>query len=455
MTDTPAKTAFVKSYGCQMNVYDSTRMQELLTAQGYALAEGPEQADLVVLNTCHIREKASDKVYSELGKVREMKEAQAALGKDMLIAVAGCVAQAEGQEIIRRQNAVDLVFGPQTYHHLPEMLKTRAKTGRAVIETEFARDDKFDGLGGANSRKSLKQGVAAFLTVQEGCDKFCSFCVVPYTRGAEFSRPVSQVLDEARVLAESGVREVTLLGQNVNAYRGKGAGGETTTLAKLVAELSRIAGIQRIRYTTSHPNDMTDDLIAAHAENEKLMPYLHLPIQAGSDKVLKTMNRGHTAAKYVELISRVRKARPDIAISGDFIVGFPGETEADFQMTLEVVRAVGYSSAYSFKYSERPGTPAADRKGQVPEDEKLDRLYRLQALLAEQLASFNAACVGRTLDVLVEKPGRNAGQVIGRSPYLQSVHFDYPAGREGQIVACRIDETRTNSLSATAVEAAA
>jgi tRNA-2-methylthio-N6-dimethylallyladenosine synthase len=455
MTDTPAKTAFVKSYGCQMNVYDSTRMQELLTAQGYGLADGPEQADLVVLNTCHIREKASDKVYSELGKVREMKEARVASGKDMLIAVAGCVAQAEGQEIIRRQKAVDLVFGPQTYHRLPEMLKARSETGRAVIETEFSRDDKFDGLGGANSRKALKQGVAAFLTVQEGCDKFCSFCVVPYTRGAEFSRPVAQVLDEARVLAEAGVREVTLLGQNVNAYRGAGTDGATTSLALLVAELSRVSGIKRIRYTTSHPNDMTDDLIAAHAENEKLMPYLHLPVQAGSDKVLKAMNRGHTAAKYVDLICRVRKARPDIAISGDFIVGFPGETEADFQMTLDVVRAVGYSSAYSFKYSERPGTPAADRKGQVPEDEKLDRLYRLQALLAEQLAAFNKSCVGRTLDVLVEKQGRNAGQVIGRSPYLQSVHFDYPAGREGEIVACRVDGTRTNSLSATAVEAAA
>jgi tRNA-2-methylthio-N6-dimethylallyladenosine synthase len=455
MTDTPAKTAFVKSYGCQMNVYDSTRMQELLTAQGYGMADGPEQADLVVLNTCHIREKASDKVYSELGKVREMKEARAASGKDMLIAVAGCVAQAEGAEILRREKSVDLIFGPQTYHRLPAMLKARAETGRAVIETEFSQDDKFDGLGGANARKALKQGVAAFLTVQEGCDKFCSFCVVPYTRGAEFSRPVTQVLDEARVLAEAGVREVTLLGQNVNAYRGARADGTTATLASLVAELSCISGIERLRYTTSHPNDMTDDLIAAHAENPKLMPYLHLPIQAGSDKVLKAMNRGHTAAHYVALMAKVRKARPDIAISGDFIVGFPGETEADFQMTLDVVRTVGYSSAYSFKYSERPGTPAADRKGQVPEDEKLDRLYRLQALLGQQLAAFNAACVGRTLGVLIEKQGRNQGQVIGRSPYLQSVHFDYPSGRQGEIVACRIDGTKTNSLSGIAVEAAA
>jgi tRNA-2-methylthio-N6-dimethylallyladenosine synthase len=450
MTDTPAKTAFVKSYGCQMNVYDSTRMQELLTAQGYGMATAPEQADLVVLNTCHIREKASDKVYSELGKVREMKQAQAALGKDMLIAVAGCVAQAEGTEITRREKSVDLVFGPQTYHRLPQLLKTRAETGRAVVETEFPAEDKFEGLGGAKSRKVLKQGVAAFLTVQEGCDKFCSFCVVPYTRGAEFSRPVAQVLEEARVLAEGGVKEITLLGQNVNAYRGKDVAGDQTSLAHLVAALSRIDGIKRIRYTTSHPRDMGDDLIAAHAEQEKLMPYLHLPVQAGSDRVLKAMNRGHTAQHYVKLIERVRAARPDMAISGDFIVGFPGETEVDFQATLDVVKAVGYASAYSFKYSERPGTPAADRKSQVPDDEKLDRLYRLQSLLAEQLTQFNRSCIGRSLSVLVEKPGRNVGQVIGRSPYLQSVHFDYPAGREGDIVTCYIDDTKTNSLSATA-----
>jgi tRNA-2-methylthio-N6-dimethylallyladenosine synthase len=455
MTDTPAKTAFVKSYGCQMNVYDSTRMQELLAAQGFGVAQGPEQADLVVLNTCHIREKASDKVYSELGKVREMKEARAAQGKDMLIAVAGCVAQAEGAEITRRQKAVDLVFGPQTYHRLPDLLKERARTGRAVVETEFPADDKFEGLGGAPARKALKQGVAAFLTVQEGCDKFCTFCVVPYTRGAEYSRPVQQVLDEARVLAEGGVKEVTLLGQNVNAYRGMSDTGTETSLATLVTALSHIDGIERIRYTTSHPRDMSDDLIAAHAELPKLMPYLHLPVQAGSDRILKAMNRGHTAESYVRLIERVRATRPDMAISGDFIVGFPGETEADFQATLDVVKAVRYASAYSFKYSERPGTPAAERKQQVPEAEKLDRLYRLQSLLTQQLNDFNQACVGRTLSVLVEKPGRNAGQVIGRSPYLQSVHFDHPQGREGQIVPCRIDATRTNSLSATAVDAAA
>lgn len=430
-------------------------MQELLAAQGYGKADAPELADLVVLNTCHIREKASDKVYSELGKVREMKEAQAVLGKDMVIAVAGCVAQAEGADIARRVKAVDLVFGPQTYHRLPAMLKQRAHTGRPVIETEFPADDKFEGLGGAASRRALKHGVAAFLTVQEGCDKFCSFCVVPYTRGAEFSRPVLQVLEEARALAESGVKEITLLGQNVNAFRGKDAKGDVTSLARLVAELSSVAGIERIRYTTSHPRDMTDDLIDAHATNAKLMPYLHLPVQSGSDKILKAMNRGHTAASYVALIAKVRKARPDMAISGDFIVGFPGETEKDFQDTLEVVKAVGYASAYSFKYSERPGTPAADRKGQVPEDVKFDRLYRLQALLAEQLTDFNRSCIGKTLSVLVEKPGRNAGQMIGRSPYLQSVHFDGPDSRAGDIVACRIESIKTNSLTATAVGKAA
>ncbi len=451
MTDVPAKTAFVKSYGCQMNVYDSTRMQELLAAQGYGMADGPEQADLVVLNTCHIREKASDKVYSELGRVREFKQARQAAGQDMVIAVAGCVAQAEGAEIARRVKEVDLVFGPQTYHRLPAMLKARAETGLAVIETEFPSDDKFEGLGGALSRKALKHGVAAFLTVQEGCDKFCSFCVVPYTRGAEFSRSVAQVLDEARALADSGVKEITLLGQNVNAYRGKDAAGEVASLARLVAELSSVSGIQRIRYTTSHPRDMTDDLIEAHATNTKLMPYLHLPVQSGSDKILKTMNRGHTARHYLDLIAKVRKSRPDMAISGDFIVGFPGETETDFQATLDLIKAVGYASAYSFKYSERPGTPAADRGAQVPDDEKFDRLYRIQAVLAEQLASFNRSCIGQTLSVLVEKPGRNQGQMIGRSPYLQSVHFDAPQGRAGDIVDCRIDSIKTNSLTATAV----
>jgi tRNA-2-methylthio-N6-dimethylallyladenosine synthase len=447
-----SKTAFVKSYGCQMNVYDSTRMQELLTAQGYAQVEAPENADLVVLNTCHIREKASDKVYSELGRIKEMKQARQAAGNDMVVAVAGCVAQAEGKEIIKRNKSVDLVFGPQTYHRLPAMLKARADTGLPVVETEFGLDDKFEGLGGAQSRKALKQGVAAFLTVQEGCDKFCSFCVVPYTRGAEFSRSVAQIVDEAQTLAETGVKEITLLGQNVNAYRGKDSSGSVTSLAKLVTRLSSVEGIERIRYTTSHPRDMSDDLIAAHADNAKLMPYLHLPVQSGSDKVLKAMNRGHTAQNYSDLIASVRKARPDIAISGDFIVGFPGETDADFEDTISLAKAVGYASAYSFKYSERPGTPAADRKHQVPEDEKSDRLYRLQAVLAQQLTEFNQACIGRTLSVLVEKPGRMAGQMIGRSPYLQSVHFDDPGRRIGIILKCRIVDVTPNSLSASVVE---
>jgi tRNA-2-methylthio-N6-dimethylallyladenosine synthase len=447
-----SKTAFVKSYGCQMNVYDSTRMQELLTAQGYAQVEAPDNADLVVLNTCHIREKASDKVYSELGRIKEMKQARQAAGSDMIVAVAGCVAQAEGKEIIKRNKSVDLVFGPQTYHRLPAMLKARAETGLPVVETEFGLDDKFDGLGGARTRKALKQGVAAFLTVQEGCDKFCSFCVVPYTRGAEFSRSVAQIVDEAQTLAETGVKEITLLGQNVNAYRGKDSSGSATSLAKLVTRLSSVEGIERIRYTTSHPRDMSDDLIAAHADNAKLMPYLHLPVQSGSDKVLKAMNRGHTAQNYSDLIASVRKARPDIAISGDFIVGFPGETDADFEDTISLAKAIGYASAYSFKYSERPGTPAADRKHQVPEDEKSDRLLRLQAVLAQQLTDFNRACIGRTLSVLVEKPGRMAGQMIGRSPYLQSVHFDDLERRIGSILNCRIVDVTPNSLSATVVE---
>jgi tRNA-2-methylthio-N6-dimethylallyladenosine synthase len=446
------KTAFVKSYGCQMNVYDSTRMQELLTAQGYAQVDAPENADLVVLNTCHIREKAADKVYSELGRVKDMKLARRAAGHDMVVAVAGCVAQAEGAEIIKRNKIVDLVFGPQTYHRLPAMLKTNAETGRPVVETEFGLDDKFEGLGGAASRKALKHGVSAFLTVQEGCDKFCSFCVVPYTRGAEVSRPVAAVIAEAEALAETGVKEITLLGQNVNAYRGKNLFGESASLASLVTALSSVEGISRIRYTTSHPRDMSDDLIAAHANNPKLMPYLHLPVQSGSDKILKAMNRGHTAQHYMDLIARVRVARPDIAVSGDFIVGFPGETEADFEDTITLVKAVGYASAYSFKYSERPGTPAADRKGQVPEDEKSDRLARLQLLLTQQLTAFNRACVGRIVPVLVEKPGRMPGQMIGRSPYLQGVHFDDPQQRVGSIIQCKIDGITTNSLSATVVE---
>jgi tRNA-2-methylthio-N6-dimethylallyladenosine synthase len=437
MTATPVRKAFIKSFGCQMNVYDAERMGEILLAQGYGVSANAEDADLVVLNTCHIREKAADKLYSELGKIREMKDKRAAHGRDMLIAVAGCVAQAEGEQILKREKSVDLVFGPQTYHRLPELLQARASTGRAVIETDFTGEAKFDDLDRSGKRSAQGHGVAAFLTVQEGCDKFCSFCVVPYTRGSEYSRPVAQVIAEARALVAAGVREVTLLGQNVNAYNGAHIDG-TASLARLVAELSLIDGMDRIRYTTSHPRDMTDDLIAAHAENEKLMPYLHLPIQSGSNRILKAMNRGHTAEHYVRLIERIRKARPDMA----------GETDSDFEATLAVVREIGYASAYSFKYSTRPGTPAADREDQIDEDVKAERLQRLQSLLTRQMQRFNADCVGRVLPVLVEKPGRNAGQVIGRSPYLQSVHLELPSDRKGQIVQARITETKPNSLSA-------
>ena len=438
------KTVFIKTYGCQMNVYDSERMRDVLAPLGYGQVPAPEQADLVILNTCHIREKAAEKVYSELGKLKRLKQARAGQGHDMVIAVAGCVAQAEGAEIIRRSKSVDLVFGPQTYHRLPDLLARRAAAGQPVIETEFPADDKFEGLA---ERRPLGHNVTAFLTVQEGCDKFCSFCVVPYTRGSEFSRPVQQIIAEARKLAGQGVREVTLLGQNVNAYHGLDAKGAVASLADLVAHLSQIDGIDRLRYMTSHPRDMTGELIAAHGENPKLMPFLHLPVQAGSDRVLKAMNRGHTADSYLRLIERIRKARPGLALSGDFIVGFPGETEADFRATLDLVRAVTYASAYSFKYSPRPGTPAAAVETQVPEDEKLSRLYRLQALLRDQQDQFNRGSVGQTLPVLVEKPGRDKGQMMGRSPYLQPVHFGGEKDLIGQIIHTQITGVGTNSLS--------
>jgi tRNA-2-methylthio-N6-dimethylallyladenosine synthase len=437
------KKVFVKTYGCQMNVYDSERMRDVLAPLGYVETLGPEDADLVILNTCHIREKAAEKVYSELGKIRRMKMARAAAGGEMLIAVAGCVAQAEGEEIVRRAPAVDLVFGPQTYHRLPQLLARQAKGEKAIVETAFPTDEKFEGLKAREPGKA----VAAFLTVQEGCDKFCTFCVVPYTRGAEFSRPVDQVLGEARRLAAQGVREFTLLGQNVNAYHGLDAGGHTLGLAGLVAELSRIGGIERLRYTTSHPRDMTEDLIAAHAENPKLMPYLHLPVQSGSDSVLKAMNRGHSAEHYLRLIERVRKARPDMAISGDFIVGFPGETEKDFESTLQLVREVRYASAYSFKYSPRPGTPAAGHEKQIPEAETSARLQELQKLIHRQQTDFNTALVGRTVPVLLEKPGRDPGQLVGRSPYLQAVHIEADSALIGRIVDTHITGVGTNSLS--------
>jgi tRNA-2-methylthio-N6-dimethylallyladenosine synthase len=431
------KKLFVKTYGCQMNVYDSERMAEALAARGYETTADPADADLVVLNTCHIREKAAEKVYSELGRMRALKAARPGLR----IAVAGCVAQAEGAEIVARAPMVDLVVGPQAYHRLPAMLD-RVEAGETPVETEFPAEDKFDHLpAGPRTRR----GPTGFLTVQEGCDKFCSFCVVPYTRGTEVSRPVARVLGEARDLVARGLVEITLLGQNVNAYHGAAENGEVG-LAGLIRRLAGIEGLQRIRYTTSHPNDMDGDLIAAHAEVEKLMPYLHLPVQAGSDRVLKAMNRRHTADGYLRLIERIRAARPDIALSGDFIVGFPGETEADFQATLELVEAVGYAQAFSFAYSPRPGTPAAGRE-QVPAAVRAERLQRLQALLARQQAAFQAGMVGRVLPVLVEKPGRMPGQVVGRSPYLHAVHLAGGAELFGRIVPVEIAAAAANSLA--------
>ncbi len=431
------KRLYIKTYGCQMNVYDSERMADVLAPLGYAMTDAPEGADLVVLNTCHIREKATEKVYSELGKIREMKDARAAAGGSMTIAVAGCVAQAEGEEIMRRQPAVDLVVGPQAYHQLPELIARTHRARGERLAADFAPEDKFDALAPAGRRVS---GVTAFLTVQEGCDKFCTFCVVPYTRGGEWSRPADAIEAEARILAEQGVREVTLLGQNVNAYAGEGG------LAALVRRLAKIDGLDRIRYTTSHPRDMDDALIAAHGEVAELMPYLHLPVQSGSDRILKAMNRAHTADSYLRLIEKIRAARPDIAISGDFIVGFPGERDSDFEATLALVREVGHAGAFSFKYSRRPGTPAAAMPGQVAEAVKDERLARLNALLDEQARAFNVSQVGRVLPVLFERKGRHAGQLVGRSPYLQAVHAMAPDRLIGQIVPVKVESAARMSL---------
>ena len=439
----PQKRLYIKTYGCQMNVYDSERMADVLAPLGYGMTDDVTAADLVVLNTCHIREKATEKVYSELGKIREMRDERlAGGGSRMTIAVAGCVAQAEGEEIMRRQPAVDLVVGPQAYHQLPELIARSHRARGERLSADFAPDEKFDAL----TAERRPAGVSAFLTVQEGCDKFCTFCVVPYTRGGEWSRPAADIEAEARSLAEQGVREVTLLGQNVNAYAGPDT-QERGGLAALVRRLAKIEGLDRIRYTTSHPRDMDDALIAAHAEVEALMPYLHLPVQAGSDKVLKAMNRAHTAESYVRLIEKIRAARPDIAISGDFIVGFPGERDADFEATLQLVRDVGYASCFSFKYSRRPGTPAAAMPGQVAEAVKDERLARLNALLDEQRMAFNSAQAGRVLPVLFEKPGRHAGQLIGKSPYLQAVHATAPDRMLGQIVPVKVESAAQNSLA--------
>jgi len=440
----PSKRLFIKTYGCQMNVYDSERMADVLRPLGYAATDKPEDADFVILNTCHIREKAAEKVYSELGRLKAIRADRIEQGLPRsTIAVAGCVAQAEGQEIIRRQPAVDMVVGPQAYHQIPELLARAARDKGERLAADFEAQAKFDALP---AEREIK-GPTAFLTVQEGCDKFCSFCVVPYTRGAEWSRPARTILDEARALADKGVREVTLLGQNVNAYDGTGPGGQPWTLAGLTRALAAIPGLDRIRYTTSHPNDMSDDLIAAHGELDALMPYLHLPVQSGSDKILRTMNRKHSADSYLKIIEKIRIARPDMAISGDFIVGFPGESERDFEDTLNLVRAVGYASAFSFRYSRRPGTPAAAMPGQVPDEVAEDRLQRLQALLFQQQTAFNESQAGKTLNVLFEKPGRHRTQAIGRSPYLQSVHVENARDLIGRIVPVRITAGQQNSLA--------
>src|SRR5690554_2002260 len=396
-----AKKVFIKTYGCQMNVYDSDRMTDALAPHGYTPTTEMADADLVLLNTCHIREKASEKVFSELGRIRDFRDERGPGAKKMLIGVAGCVAQAEGEEIMARAPAVDLVFGPQSYHRLPDLVE-RARTER-VVDTEFPEEDKFAHLPAPRREVTISRGLTAFLTVQEGCDKFCSFCVVPYTRGAEVSRPVAQVLAEAHALADAGVREITLLGQNVNAYHGLDADGRAVSLGALCHRLAEIDGIARIRYTTSHPRDMDDELIAAHRDLEKLMPYLHLPVQSGSDAILKAMNRRHTAAEYIDIIGRMREARPDMAISGDFIVGFPGETDADFEATVEIVRTIGYASAFSFKYSSRPGTPGAGMDNQIEEHVKAERLDILQAEITRHSQAFNAGCVGMTFPVLIEK----------------------------------------------------
>ena len=436
---------FVKSFGCQMNVYDSQRMTDLALTQGYSETADIAEADLVVFNTCHIRERAAEKLYSELGKAREVKQARAAEGKATKLVVAGCVAQAEGREILRRQSAVDIVVGPQNYHRLPALLRARG----AVVDTDFAVEDKFEQLPPPTEAATRGRGVSAFVTVQEGCDKFCAFCVVPYTRGAEVSRPAGKILAEIARLAEAGACEFTLIGQNVNAYRDEDGVG----LAPLLSRAADLPGVARLRYSTSHPNDMDEALIAAHAENPKLAPCLHLPVQSGSNRILRAMNRRHDVAAYLDIIARVRRARPDIAFSSDFIVGFPGETEADFEATLALVEAVGFAFAYAFKYSSRPGTPAADAPDQVAAAVIEARHARLFALLESQRQAFNRATVGRRFGVIFDKPGRHPGQLIGRSPYMQAVHAEAAAERIGLMSQVEIVDIRPNSLRGRLVEA--
>jgi tRNA-2-methylthio-N6-dimethylallyladenosine synthase len=442
MAKTPQKL-HIKTFGCQMNAYDSERMAEALADHGYSPTNDPADADLVILNTCHIREKAAEKVYSELGRVRAVKRGRNARGLDTMIAVAGCVAQAEGQEILERASVVDLVVGPQGYHELPSLIG-RVRGGERVVATDFPAEDKFLSLP---DRPVSHGQPSAFITVQEGCDKFCTFCVVPYTRGAEYSRPVAAILAEAERLARRGAREITLLGQNVNAYCGEGPDGLGWSLAKLLKRLAGVPEIERLRYTTSHPRDMDDDLIALHGDEPKLMPYLHLPFQAGSDRILHAMNRKHTAGDYAEVVQRIRAARPDIALSTDIIVGFPGESDTDFEDTLALVQRIGFARAFSFKYSARPGTPAATLPNQVPDRIARDRLHILQSLLDDEARAFDAATVGRKLKVLFERQGRKPGQIAGRSPYLQAVHGDGPRNLIGQIVDVDIVSAGPNSLT--------
>ncbi len=444
------KKVHIKSYGCQMNVYDGQRMADVLGQEGYVETATPDDADLILLNTCHIRERAAHKVYTELGKLRDLKRERKADGRETTLVVAGCVAQAEGAEIQRRQPAVDLVIGPQTYHRLPELL-AQAKSGR-VVDTELPPEDKFDHLPAPKTAAIVARGVSAFVTVQEGCDKFCAFCVVPYTRGAEFSRPVAQVIAEVERLAQAGVHDVSLLGQNVNAYHGEGPDGRVWTLAQLMHRIAEVPGIARIRYTTSHPRDMDDDLIAAHRDLPQVMPFLHLPVQAGSDRILAAMNRKHTGDEYRRLIDRIRAARPDIALSSDFIVGFPGESDADFDDTLRLIADIRFASAYSFKYSPRPGTPAAELSEQIPLAVMDERLHRLQALVEQHRQAFNHAMVGRIVEILIERNGRHPGQLAGKTPYMQAVQIESATHRIGDRVLALIERAGSNSLFGRAVE---
>jgi tRNA-2-methylthio-N6-dimethylallyladenosine synthase len=438
----------IKSYGCQMNVYDAQRMVDTLAPEGFIETETPDDADLVILNTCHIREKASEKVYSELGRLRVAKDEAARQGRDMRIAVAGCVAQAEGEEIVRRAPTVDIVVGPQSYHHLPQLL-ARAQTGGRAIETEFPIEDKFAALPQPKAAAIRARGISSFVTVQEGCDKFCTFCVVPYTRGMEVSRPVARIIDDVTRLADNGVREITLIGQNVNAYHGEGPDGLTWSLGQLLHRLAAIPGVARLRYSTSHPRDVDDALIEAHRDIPAVMPFVHLPVQSGSDRILAAMNRKHTAAVYRRVIDRFRHAQADIAFSSDFIVGFPGETEEDFAATLALVEQIGYAAAYSFKYSPRPGTPAADLQETVTTTAMDQRLARLQDLIDSQQAAFNAAAIGKTVDVLFDRAGRKPGQIVGRTAYLQPAHVMAAPDIIGDVLPVTIDSLERYSLLGT------